>query len=166
MNAVTATTRPTRAKMSISVLIFALATMVFGLPRVSNASEVLYRQADCTLLECFGAYYSLSIDDGGTDDNNYIAKLVVDTTDYEGTQQFISAVDFKVGGSVSSASLIQAPGSTDLWTTVYNKGQAGNACGGTANGFVTACDTVPRALHRFGWVTMDLGLDLLDHIGS
>jgi PEP-CTERM motif len=171
MNVVTATTKTNRTKVSLGVVVFALASIVFGLPQVSTASPVLFAQADCSLLECFGATYTLTIGDGDTADNNYIATLVVDTTDYNGTQDYISAVDFKVSSSVSSVTLTQAPDSEDLWKTVFNTGQASGNCVGSGKGFVTSCDTAPVTAAPVGteltWIwtfsttsTLDFG-----HIG-
>jgi hypothetical protein len=142
MNAMTIPQRSRRLVLSAVVL------MILALPRVGAATPILSEVANCSLLDCFGTTLGLIIDDGGTTDNNYTAILRVDTTNYSGTQDFISAVDFKAGSSVSFAKLTSAPltGSGTLatdWTTVYNQGQAANGCSGTGTGFVTSCDTAP-----------------------
>lgn len=100
--------------------------------------------------DCFGSTYSLVIDDGGTADTNYHAILTVNTTQYSGPGTHISAVDFKVGNSVSSATLTSAPGDAANWFTVFNNGQAGQECSGSGQGFVTSCDQAPSNLAPVG----------------
>lgn len=102
--------------------------------------------------DCFGSTYSLVIDDGGTADTNYHAILTVDTTQYSGSGTHISAVDFKVGSAVSSATLTNAPTGALSWFTVSNAGQAGRECGGSGRGFVTSCDQAPSNLAPVGSV--------------
>lgn len=132
-----------RTTLSIGVIGIALALMVLAVPRAGAASPVVIAEVNCDLLNCFGSTYKLVIDDGGTTDTNYIATLIVDTSEYSGTQGFISAVDFKVSSSVTSASLTSAPGIDSNWNTVWNLGQAGGNCSGSGTGFVTSCDAAP-----------------------
>jgi hypothetical protein len=150
--------------------------MVVAMPRVGSATPILSEVVNCGLVNCFGTDIGLIIDDGGTADNIYTAILTVDTTEYSGSQDFISAVDFKVGSSVTYAKLTSAPltglGTLENdWSTVYNKGQAGNACSGTGTGFVTSCDTAPvveaplGGLLTWTWTfTTDSAIDF-GHIG-
>jgi hypothetical protein len=120
--------------------------MALALPRAASASLVLDVFADCSTATCFGSTYRLIIDDGGTTDSNYIATLLIDTNGYNGGQQFISAVDFKVSNTVTGATLTAGPGGAANWTTVFNAGQAGNGCTGAGQGFVTSCDFAPVTL--------------------
>lgn len=146
MNVMTSHRRSTGSpisRLSASVVASAFVLMILALPRVGAATPILTDVANCGLVDCFGTTIKLVIDDGGTADSNYSAVLMVDTTDYSGSQDYISAVDFKVGSSVTSAQLTSAPGTLGGWTTVFNLGQAGGACTGSGKGFVTSCDTAP-----------------------
>jgi hypothetical protein len=145
--------------------------MVVAMPRVGAATPILSDVVNCGLVKCFGTDIGLIIDDGGTADNNYTAILTVDTSEYSGSQDFISAVDFKVGSSVTSAQLTSAPGTDSLWKTVINSGQVGGACSGTGTGFVTSCDSAPVTEATIGgvltWTWTFTTTSLIDfgHIG-
>lgn len=141
------------SRRSTGLIAGALLLMILAMPRVGAATPILSEVANCGLVNCFGTTLGLIIDDGGTTDNIYTAILTVDTSGYSGSQDFISAVDFKVGSSVGSAQLTAAPtagGTLNSWTTVFNLGQAGNACTGTGTGFVTSCDAAPVTLAPVG----------------
>lgn len=95
--------------------------------------------------DCFGSTYRLIIDDGGTNDTNFSAKLIVDASAYvppsgKANYLFISAVDFKPASNVSGASLTAAPGGKAGWNLSFNDGQVSADCSGSGNGFVCTND--------------------------
>jgi hypothetical protein len=162
------------SRRSTGLIAGALLLMILALPRVGAATPILSEVANCGLVNCFGTTLGLIIDDGGTADNIYTAILNVDTSGYSGSQDFISAVDFKVGSSVDSAQLTSAPivgGTLNSWTTVWNTGQAGSACAGSGTGFVTSCDSAPVTLAPIGglltwtWTFTTTSLVDFGHIG-
>lgn len=96
--------------------------------------------------DCFGSTYRLIIDDGGTNDNSFSARLIVDASAYvppagKADYLFISAVDFKPASNVSSASLTAAPGGIAGWNLSFNSGQVSADCSGSGNGFVCTNDS-------------------------
>ncbi len=118
-------------------------------PNVARATIILNQtwttDVQCGGDGCFGSTYQLIIDDGGTDDNNFTARLIVDASNYSPPggktgYDFISAVDFKVASSVISASLTAAPGNLSDWHVAFNAGQVSGDCGGSGNGFVCGND--------------------------
>ncbi len=120
------------------------------LPRATQATTILDESwttnAQCGG-NCFGSKYELIIDDGGTNDRNFTAKLIIDASSYvppagKSTYLFISAVDFKVSNTVNSASLTGAPGGFGNWGLSFNHGQASGDCSGFGgNGFICARDS-------------------------
>jgi hypothetical protein len=139
-------------RRSLGMIAVATVLMVLGSPGVGTPAPILNVDVDCGAVDCFGSTYSLVIDDGGTTDTNFLATLTINTTGYSGSQSFISAVDFKVSNTVTSATLTAAPGTDANWVTVVNQGQAGGACSGSGGGFVTSCDTAPVAEAPIGGV--------------
>jgi hypothetical protein len=100
---------------------------------------------------CFGSTYRLIIDDGGTNDNHFTARVIIDSSSYvppagKTDYLFVSAVDFKPASSVSSAGLTVAPGGTAGWNLAFNHGQAAGDCSGSGNGFVCTNDAGTNTL--------------------
>lgn len=95
---------------------------------------------------CYGSTYRLIINDDGTNDNNFSARLIVDASGYvapagKSDYTFISAVDFKPASSVGSASLTGAPNGTAGWNLAFNDGHVAADCSGNGNGFVCTNDS-------------------------
>jgi len=148
MNVITPQQRSTglrTSRRSTGLFACAFVLMILAMPRVGAATPILSDVVNCGKVNCFGTTIGFIVDDGGTTDNTYTAILTIDTTEYSGSQDFISAVDFKVGSSVTSAQLLSAPGIDTNWKTVVNSGQSSGACSGSGTGFVTSCDSAPVA---------------------
>jgi hypothetical protein len=139
--------------MKISYLLMAVIMAAIGLligSGDSRATVILDQSwttdAQCGGDGCFGSTYRLIIDDGGINDNNFSARLIVDASGYAAPAgkldyTFISAVDFKPAHSVTGASLTGAPNGTGDWNLAFNKGQVSADCSGNGNGFVCSKDT-------------------------
>ncbi len=141
--------------------LFAATICLMLVPSISRATAILDESWTTNVQcggDCFGSTYRLIIDDGGTNDRNFSARLIVDASSYvppagKSDYKFISAVDFKVSSNVSSASLTSAPTLTGGWSVAINNGQASGDCSGSGNGFICARDSgtnnlapVPNAL--------------------
>jgi hypothetical protein len=143
--------------MKTSYLLMALTTAAICLIMGSGAARasVILDQSWLTNAQCggdcFGSTYRLIIDDGGTNDNNFTARLIIDASAYvppagKADYLFISAVDFKPASSVSSAGLTAAPGGTAGWNLAFNHGQVAADCSGSGNGSVCTNDAGANSL--------------------
>ena len=137
------------------LLVLLAATVGFMLISSSSPATVILDQSWTTDTQCggdcFGSTYRLIINDGGTNDNSFSARLIVDASAYvppagKSDYTFISAVDFKAANNVSSASLTAAPTDTTGWNLSFNDGQVAADCSGSGSGFLCSNDSGPNAL--------------------
>lgn len=90
---------------------------------------------------CFGATYSLVIDDrGDANASTFSGTLSVAIGTYTGSMTHIGAVDFKAGKVVSPVTLTIAPGPESDWQTLFSNGQAASNCLSGSGGFLCSYD--------------------------
>ena len=121
---------------------------VFAVPYFAEATQLLDVTVNndtlCGSGGCYGLSYELIITDANDADNTTYTAAIKITGTYTGALPFISAVDFKLANTITSATLTAAPGGTATWLTATNVGQAAGDCVGHGNGFVCSADIDPN----------------------
>jgi hypothetical protein len=119
---------------------------------------------------CQGAIYTLDYSgspisvDVANGTETFRIRLTIDTSGYNGGGSYIDTVAVKVGPSLESATLFDAPGGAASWRT-WTGGLNANGCSGSGSGFDCAAAwfigiPVPNAtLYQWIWdIEMDAGI--------